>query len=108
MLSLSNAFTEEEVDAFDRRVRQSLGIAHVEYAVEPKFDGLAISLCYENGMLVSGATRGVGYMGAAVTLKLKTSRSLPFRSTVGCGGAEVPAFVEVRGEALILKAAFAR
>ena len=108
MLSLSNAFTGGEVEAFDRRVRQSLGIAHVEYAVEPKFDGLAISLCYENGMLVSGATRGDGYIGEDVTLNLKTIRSIPLGLRVGDGGAEVPAFLEVRGEVLMLKADFER
>ena len=108
MLSLSNAFTEGEVEAFDRRVRQSLGIDHAEYAVEPKFDGLAISLCYENGMLVSGATRGDGYIGEDVTLNLKTIRSIPLGLKVADGGAEVPAFLEVRGEVLMLKADFER
>lgn len=108
MLSLSNAFTEGEVEAFDRRVRQSLGIDHAEYAVEPKFDGLAISLCYENGMLVSGATRGDGYIGEDVTLNLKTIRSIPLGLKVADGGAGVPAFLEVRGEVLMLKADFER
>ena len=108
MLSLSNAFTEEEVDAFDRRVRQSLGIVHVEYAVEPKFDGLAISLCYENGMLVSGATRGDGYVGEDVTLNLKTIRSIPLGLKGTGSGGGIPSFLEVRGEVLMLKADFER
>ena len=63
MLSLANAFTAGEVEGFDRRVRQILSIDEVEYAVEPKFDGLAVSLRYENGVLVAGATRGDGYVG---------------------------------------------
>lgn len=108
MLSLNNAFTEGEVEAFDRRVRQSLGIDQAEYAVEPKFDGLAISLCYENGMLVSGATRGDGYIGEDVTLNLKTIRSIPLGLKVANGSAEIPAFLEVRGEVLMLKADFER
>ncbi len=60
MLSLSNAFADAEAEAFDRRVRESLGIDRVRYACEPKFDGLAISLGYENGRFVVGATRGDG------------------------------------------------
>ncbi len=74
MLSLANAFDEGEVEAFDRRVRQTLGVSSVEYAVEPKFDGLAVSLCYENGILRTGATRGDGYIGEDVTLNLRTIR----------------------------------
>ena len=60
MLSLNNAFADEEVAAFDRRVREGLGVEVVEYATEPKFDGLAINLVYEDGRLVRGATRGDG------------------------------------------------
>ena len=67
MLSLGNAFDEEDVTAFHRRVTQVLGVDNVEYAVEPKFDGLAISLCYEEGSLRTGATRGDGYVGEDVT-----------------------------------------
>ena len=64
MLSLNNAFDDAEVEAFDRRVREALAVETVDYAVEPKFDGLAISLVYEGGVLVRGATRGNGHMGA--------------------------------------------
>ncbi len=64
MLSLNNAFSDAEVEAFDRRCREGLGIDNVRYAVEPKFDGLAVALVYADGRLVSGATRGDGYTGA--------------------------------------------
>ena len=70
MLSLSNAFENDEVIAFDRRVCEGLLVDSVEYAVEPKFDGLAVSLRYENGVLKSGATRGDGYTGEDITLKV--------------------------------------
>ena len=61
MLSLNNVFATDELTAFDKRIRDGLGVESVEYAVEPKFDGLAITLTYENGMFVQGATRGDGY-----------------------------------------------
>ena len=82
MLSLNNAFEEAEVAAFDRRVRESLGQENIEYAVEPKFDGLAITLTYENGVLVQGATRGDGYTGEDVTNNLRTIRAIPGRKCV--------------------------
>jgi DNA ligase (NAD+) len=72
MLSLGNAFAEEEVAAFDRRVREGLDAGVIEYLAEPKFDGLAISLTYENGKFVQGATRGDGYTGEDVTPNLRT------------------------------------
>mgnify|MGYP000876490698 CR=1 FL=1 len=73
MLSLNNAFAEAEVAAFDRRVREGLAaIGEVEYAAEPKFDGLAISLNYVQGVLVRGATRGDGATGEDVTANLRT------------------------------------
>ena len=77
MLSLSNAFDEEEVRAFDRRVCQALQQDAVDYAAEPKFDGLAISLTYREGVFIQGATRGDGYTGEDVTPNLRTVRSLP-------------------------------
>jgi DNA ligase (NAD+) len=102
MLSLNNAFEDEEVVAFDRRVREGLGVEKVEYAVDPKFDGLAISLIYENGILVQGATRGDGYTGEDVTTNLRTIKAIPLRlHTVN-----PPKLLEVRGEVLILKADF--
>jgi DNA ligase (NAD+) len=79
MLSLNNAFEQEEVEAFDRRVAEALGSPLIEYATEPKYDGLAVSLVYENGLLVSGATRGDGTTGEDVTTNLRTVRSIPLR-----------------------------
>ncbi len=79
MLSLNNAFSDQELEAFDRRVREGTGEQEVEYAVEPKFDGLAITLTYEHGVFVQGATRGDGYTGENVTHNLKTIRAIPSR-----------------------------
>ena len=104
MLSLNNAFAQEEVEAFDRRVAEALGSPLIEYATEPKYDGLAVSLVYENGLLVSGATRGDGTTGEDVTTNLRTVRSIPLR----LHGRHAPASLEVRGEVLMLKADFAR
>lgn len=108
MLSLNNAFSDEEVLAFDQRVRDALeqgaGHAPVGYAVEPKFDGLAISLVYEDGIFVRGATRGDGATGEEVSPNLRTVRSIPLRLR----GEGWPARMEVRGEVLMFKADFAR
>lgn len=106
MLSLGNAFKAAEVDAFDRRARQTLEVDNVEYAVEPKFDGLAVSLCYENGIFMTGATRGDGYIGEDVTLNLRTVRSIPLQLQAGGYTVQRPVFMEVRGEVLMLKADF--
>ena len=104
MLSLNNAFTPSEVEAFDQRVRDGLEtIAAVDYAVEPKFDGLAISLSYENGVFSYGATRGDGTTGEEVTPNLRTVRGIPLRLQ----GAGWPALIEVRGEVLMYRKAFA-
>ncbi len=101
MLSLNNAFDDEEVRAFDARVREALGVAVVEYAVEPKFDGLAITLTYRDGMFAQGATRGDGSMGEDVTQNLRTVRTIPLKL-----GKPVP-FIEIRGEVLMFKRDFA-
>jgi DNA ligase (NAD+) len=106
MLSLGNAFEAVEVDAFDRRVRQTLGVDSVEYMVEPKFDGLAVSLRYENGIFATGATRGDGYIGEDVTLNLRTVKSIPLHLHGGLSSDAPPALLEVRGEVLMLKADF--
>jgi DNA ligase (NAD+) len=102
MLSLNNAFGDDELLAFDKRVRDGLGVEAVEYAVEPKFDGLAITLTYENGLFVQGATRGDGYTGENVTHNLRTIRSIPTRLNVE----NPPQLLEVRGEVLMLKRDF--
>ncbi len=102
MLSLGNAFDETEVAAFDRRVCEGLSVDTVEYVAEPKFDGLAVSLCYENGMLKTGATRGDGNTGEDITLNLRTIQSIPLHLTAD----NSPALLEVRGEVLMLKADF--
>jgi DNA ligase (NAD+) len=102
MLSLGNAFEDAEVEAFDRRVCEGLEVDRVEYAVEPKFDGLAVSLCYRNGLFTTGATRGDGYTGEDITLNLKTIKSIPLSLPLQ----NPPDFLEVRGEVLMLKADF--
>jgi DNA ligase (NAD+) len=107
MLSLNNAFESSEVAAFDRRVREGLGRQagqSIEYAVEPKFDGLAITLTYEKGLLVQGATRGDGYTGEDVTGNLRTIRSIPIKLATE----DPPQLLEVRGEVFMLKRDFER
>jgi DNA ligase (NAD+) len=103
MLSLDNAFTREEVEAFDRRVRERLGLdAGVEYACEPKLDGLAISVTYRDGMLQQAATRGDGTKGEDVTDNVRTIRSVPLRLR----GRGWPRVLEARGEAFMPLAGF--
>ena len=102
MLSLNNAFEDDELMAFDKRIKDDIGIDEVEYAVEPKFDGLAITLTYENGIFVQGATRGDGYTGENVTHNLKTIRSIPTKLNHN----NPPKLLEVRGEVLMLKKDF--
>ncbi|MBC7778626.1 MAG: NAD-dependent DNA ligase LigA [Proteobacteria bacterium] len=107
MLSLSNAFADDEVRAFDRRVREGLDIDAaavdaIEYAVEPKFDGLAVSLTYVDGVLAIGATRGDGETGEDVTANLRTVQAVPLRIDAQ------RARLEVRGEVLMRKRDFAR
>ncbi len=103
MLSLDNAFSEPEVVAFDRRVRERLGVdGPITYCAEPKLDGLAVSLLYEAGRLVHGATRGDGVSGEDVTANLRTLPSLPLR----LAGDDWPASLEVRGEVYMPRAGF--
>ena len=102
MLSLNNAFTRDDLDAFDRRVREALDRDAVAYACEPKFDGLAVTLVYEHGRLARGATRGDGQTGEDVTANLRTIRSIPLAIDV-----DAPR-LEVRGEVLMLRKDFAR
>ena len=94
MLSLNNAFEDAELIAFDRRCREGLEVKQVNYAGELKFDGLAISLRYENGSLVRAATRGDGASGEDVTANIKTVRAITLRLL----GKNIPAVLEIRGE----------
>jgi DNA ligase (NAD+) len=102
MLSLANAFDEDEVRAFDRRAREALGVDMVEYAADPKFDGLAISLAYRDGVFVQGATRGDGATGEDVTPNLRTVRSIPLRLPQAADTGDL----EVRGEVLYYRSDF--
>src|SRR5436309_3173802 len=102
MLSLANAFDEDELLAWVRRVQSALGDQHVMYACELKIAGAAVSLTYEGGAFVRGATRGDGFQGEDVTANLKTIKSLPLRLRV----ARPPAFLEVRGEVYLPASAF--
>ncbi len=102
MLSLNNAFEESELIGFDRRCREGLGLDRVEYACELKFDGLAISLRYENGVLVQAATRGDGASGEDVTSNIRTIRAIPLRLL----GPNLPKVIEVRGEVFMHRTDF--
>ncbi|MBF0154781.1 MAG: NAD-dependent DNA ligase LigA [Magnetococcales bacterium] len=103
MLSLDNAFAAEDVEEFDRRVREGLGrTAEMVYAVEPKVDGLAISLLYRHGILARAATRGDGRVGEEVTAQVGTLPALP-RELVGVG---IPVLLEVRAEVYMPLSAF--
>lgn len=102
MLSLSNAFDTEEVEDFDRRIREKIAVDKVEYAVEPKLDGVAISILYEDGLLVRAATRGDGSTGEDVTHNVRTIDSVPLRLL----GNNFPKVLEVRGEIYMSKHGF--
>lgn len=102
LLSLNNAFSEEEMREFDRRVKRWLGENEVEYVVELKIDGLAVNLRYENGIFVRGGTRGDGLTGEDVTPNLKTIRSIPLKLR----GSKPPQIIEVQGEIFMPKEEF--
>lgn len=102
MLSLGNAFTDEEVTDFVRRIEEKLGRPAPQFSVEPKLDGLAISLRYEHGVFVRGATRGDGATGEDVTANLRTIRAIPLKLR----GNNIPAVLDVRGEVYMPRAAF--
>lgn len=104
MLSLNNAFSAEDVEQFDRRARELLGVESINYAVEPKFDGLAVSLVYENGLLTRAATRGDGSFGEDVTANIRTIRAIPLK----LAGQGWPLRLEVRGEVYMARADFER
>ena len=103
MLSLGNAFSEDEVRDFVSRIEKETGDGDPVFSVEPKLDGLAISLRYENGEFVRGATRGDGATGEDVTANLRTVRTIPL-----CLRGDIPPVLEVRGEVYMPKAAFER
>ncbi len=104
MLSLGNAFNDEELRDFDQRVRERLDVSgSINYVAEPKLDGLAVSLVYENGELVRGATRGDGETGEDITANVRTIKSIPLRLR----GDEPPALMEVRGEVVMTHRGFA-
>ena len=102
MLSLNNAFADAEAEAFDRRVREGLQAERVRYACEPKFDGLAVSLLYEDGRVAVGATRGDGTSGENVTANLRTVQAIP----LALPSRSQPPMIEVRGEVLMTKRDF--
>ncbi len=108
LLSLGNAFSADELRAFDERVRNGLpNGSEVEYVLEPKIDGLACSLVYENGKLVRAATRGDGVVGENVTANVRTIRAIPLTLTVPAGE-EVPELLDVRGEVYMPRHEFMR
>jgi len=107
MLSLDNAFSFDALGDFDRRVREGVGRTAIEYIAEHKFDGLSISLVYEDGSLMRGVTRGDGTMGEDVTPNVRTIRSIPLRiSDEVLKKAKVPGSFEVRGEIIMTRKAF--
>ncbi len=107
MLSLGNAFSDEDLRSFDTRAKRALGMdlaAPVDYICELKMDGLAVSLTYENGVFTQGATRGDGTTGEDITQNLRTLKSLPLR----LHGDKCPALIEIRGEVFLTHQEFAR
>src|SRR5204862_5126626 len=107
MLSLDNAFSYDALREWDRRVREGSGQDKIEYVAEHKFDGLSISLQYEDGVLVRGITRGDGTTGEDVTPNVRTIRSIPLRIEKELlKKAKVPASFEVRGEVMMTRKAF--
>ena len=106
MLSLSNVFDDSELLEFDTRVKRTLGVAaNVHYVVEPKLDGVAIELVYENGLLTSGSTRGDGYTGEDVTANVRTIKPIPLKLSSAGWFADTP-LIEVRGEIFMNRADF--
>ena len=103
MMSLANVMSDEELAEFDARVHRLLGDDPVAYVFEPKLDGLAVTLTYENGRFVQGATRGDGQLGEDVTANLRTIKAVPLHLQAGA-----PSVLEARGEVFIPKADFAR
>jgi len=105
MLSLANAFSEEEIIDFDNRLKRLASVDNISYVAEPKLDGLAVNLIYENGFFIKGATRGDGTFGEEVTQNLKTINTLPLKIKKS-GQAPIPSFMEIRGEVYMEKSPF--
>ena len=106
MLSLANAFTEDEIRDFDGRIKRFLGRSeNIAYVIEPKLDGVAVNLLYKHGILLTGATRGDGAAGEDVTLNIRTVAAIPL-SLDDNGGTPIPEQLEIRGEIVIATAAF--
>jgi DNA ligase (NAD+) len=97
MLSIKDAFSTKEIIDFDSRIKRLAGVDKISYVAEPKIDGLAVNLIYENGLFSRGATRGDGVTGEDVTQNLKTISSLPLKMR-GSGSKAIPSFIEIRGE----------
>jgi DNA ligase (NAD+) len=104
MLSLDNVFDEDELRAFDLRIRKALSLPHVDYVVEPKMDGLAVEIRYDNALLTLGATRGDGEVGEDVTSNIKTIKSLPLSLVTNYSPTSVN--YRVRGEVILDKKSF--
>ena len=105
MLSLDNAFSDEELEAFDRRISDRLNYKtdqQIDYICEPKLDGVAVSLLYRDGLLVRGATRGDGKVGEDITANVRTINSIPLKLS----GAGIPELLEVRGEIYLPRSGF--
>ncbi|HUN55512.1 MAG TPA: NAD-dependent DNA ligase LigA [Smithella sp.] len=105
MFSLANAFSHEEIIEFDSRIKRLAGAENISYIAEPKLDGLAVNLIYENGIFTQGATRGDGTTGEDVTQNLKTISELPLKMR-NTASHSIPSFIEIRGEVYIQKKPF--
>lgn len=102
MLSLANCFDDEELAEFDRRAREGTGVDELVYCAEPKFDGTALNLRFESGVMVRATTRGDGVTGEDITANARTIRNLPLRLDIG----EPPDFIEIRGEVVLARSRF--
>ncbi|PLX53606.1 MAG: DNA ligase (NAD(+)) LigA, partial [Desulfobacteraceae bacterium] len=106
MLSLENGFSDQDIVEFDRRIKRNLNTdSDIIYTTEPKLDGVAVELVYENGSLISASTRGDGFSGELITSNVKTIRSVPLRLHTE-KEKSIPSLLEVRGEVFIGKEAF--
>ncbi|HOX15976.1 MAG TPA: NAD-dependent DNA ligase LigA, partial [Smithellaceae bacterium] len=105
MMSLANAFSIQEIHDFDQRIKRLAKVEHIDYVAEPKLDGLAVNLIYENGYFIRGATRGDGTIGEDVTQNLKTISSLPLRMKENSQH-PLPEFIEIRGEVYMERQSF--